>query len=69
MLVLSRNIGQSIMIGDDIEVMVVNSGGSKVCIGINAPKNIAVHREELFQKIKDQEEEKHNNSFGIKREM
>ena len=54
MLVLSRKIGQSIRIGDDIIVMVTAIEGDRVRIGIEGPRDIPVHREELYQKIKEE---------------
>lgn len=52
MLVLSRQIDETIMIGDDIEVTVVDIRGDKVRLGITAPKAIAVHRKEVYEAIK-----------------
>lgn len=52
MLVLTRQVNESIMIGDDIEVTIVAVAGDKVRIGINAPPSIAVHRKEVAQAIK-----------------
>ncbi len=51
MLILTRRIGESIMIGDEVTVSVLGVNGSQVRIGVDAPKEIAVHREEIFQKI------------------
>jgi carbon storage regulator len=52
MLVLTRKDKQSIMIGDDIEVMVLSSDGTKVRLGIQAPSNISVHRTEIYLEIR-----------------
>ena len=52
MLVLSRQRDETIMIGDDIEVTVVDIRGDKVRLGISAPKEIAVHRKEVYEAIK-----------------
>ncbi|MCF6228042.1 MAG: carbon storage regulator CsrA [Planctomycetes bacterium] len=52
MLVLSRQINQSIMIGDDIELTIVDIKGDKVRVGINAPAHVAVHRKEVYLSIK-----------------
>ena len=49
MLVLSRATNQSIMIGDDIEIVVVDVRGGKVRLGINAPKHVPVHRKEIYE--------------------
>ena len=51
MLVLSRKTGESIMIGDDIEVTLVSTEGSKVRIGIQAPADVPVHRKEIYLEI------------------
>lgn len=54
MLVLSRNIGTSIKIGENITVTVIDVSGNQVKLGIDAPKNIPVHREEIYLKIKEE---------------
>ncbi|MGA1863340.1 carbon storage regulator CsrA [Deferribacter thermophilus] len=51
MLVLTRKIGESIIIGDDIEVKVVSISGKSVRLGVDAPKNISVHRKEIYDAI------------------
>jgi len=51
MLVLARTIDQSIMIGDDIKITVVDIRGNKVRLGITAPSDVPVHREEVFKEI------------------
>lgn len=56
MLVLSRQVNQSIMIGDDVEISVVDIKGDKVRIGINAPANVAVHRKEVWLAIRTENE-------------
>ncbi|NCN09939.1 MAG: carbon storage regulator CsrA [Leptospira sp.] len=54
MLVLARRINQSIMIGDDIEIVIVDIKGDQVKIGVQAPKNVSVHRTEVYQEIQDE---------------
>ncbi|OMP65800.1 carbon storage regulator CsrA [Domibacillus epiphyticus] len=54
MLVLSRKPGESLMIGDDIEITVVSVTGDQIKIGINAPKHIDVHRKEIYITISDE---------------
>jgi len=51
MLILSRKLGESIVIGDDINITVLGVTGNQVRIGVDAPKSVAVHREEIYQKI------------------
>lgn len=53
MLVLTRNIGKSIIIGDDVEIIVLEVRGGQVRLGINAPRNIPVHRKEIYDQIKE----------------
>jgi carbon storage regulator len=58
MLVLSRQKDESIMIGDDVEVTIVDVRGDKVRLGITAPKSIPVHRREVYEAIKREKAEK-----------
>lgn len=51
MLILTRRVGETLMIGDSVTVTVLGVKGNQVRIGITAPKDVAVHREEIFQKI------------------
>ena len=51
MLALSRKKGQSIVIGDNIEITIVDIQGDQVRLGINAPKNVKIHRKEIFEEI------------------
>jgi len=52
MLILTRRIGENLRIGDDIEIRVLEMKGSQIRLGIQAPKNITVHREEVYQRIR-----------------
>ncbi|HDS84893.1 MAG TPA: carbon storage regulator [Phycisphaerales bacterium] len=56
MLVLSRQKDESIMIGDDVEIVIVDVRGDKVRLGINAPRSIAVHRKEIYLAIQKEKE-------------
>ncbi|MDH5648175.1 MAG: carbon storage regulator CsrA [Gammaproteobacteria bacterium] len=57
MLILTRKIGETLYIGRDIKVTVVGQKGKQIRIGIEAPKDIAVHREEVFERIGEEKEE------------
>lgn len=52
MLILTRRVGETLMIGDDVSVTVLGVKGNQVRIGIDAPKTVAVHREEIYERIK-----------------
>lgn len=51
MLVLTRKVGETIIIGDDVTVTVLGLVGSQIKIGVNAPKSVSVHREEIYDRI------------------
>ncbi len=57
MLILTRRVGETVMIGDDVTVTVLGVKGNQVRIGVNAPRDVAVHREEIFERIKREEQD------------
>jgi len=56
MLILTRRVGETIMIGDDVAVTVLGVKGNQVRVGVNAPKETSVHREEIYERIKREEQ-------------
>ena len=54
MLILTRRVGESLMIGDEVTVTVLGVKGNQVRLGVNAPKNVSVHREEIYERIQQE---------------
>ena len=52
MLILTRRVGETVMIGNEVTVTVLGVKGNQVRVGVNAPKDVAVHREEIYERIK-----------------
>ena len=57
MLILTRRVGETVMIGNDVTVTVLGVKGNQVRIGVNAPKDVAVHREEIYERIQREEDQ------------
>lgn len=64
MLILTRRVGEKLIIGDDVTVTVLGVKGNQVRVGINAPREVQVHREEIFNRIHNKEDSL--NGSGIK---
>ncbi len=64
MLILTRRVGETLMIGDDVTVTVLGVKGNQVRIGVNAPKEVSVHREEIYERIKKEQQSQgsHNDA-------
>ena len=62
MLILTRRVGETLMVGDDITVTVLGVKGNQVRIGVNAPKDVAVHREEIYERIKHEQSHKNGTN-------
>jgi len=56
MLILTRRVGETLMIGDEVTVTVLGVKGNQVRIGVNAPRDVSVHREEIYERIKNEQE-------------
>lgn len=71
MLILTRRIGESLQIGDNIKLTVLSVRGNQIQIGINAPPEVPVHREEIYERLKREQREQGDNdkslSFAKKR--
>ena len=64
MLILTRRVGESVVIGDDVDVTVLGVKGNQVRLGVKAPREIAVHREEIYQRIR-----RENENGGVNRNV
>ena len=57
MLILTRRVGETLMIGDDVTVTVLGVKGNQVRVGVSAPKEVSVHREEIYERIKQEKKD------------
>ena len=57
MLILTRRVGETLMIGDNVSVTVLRVKGNQVRLGVNAPKDVSVHREEIYDRIKREQDQ------------
>jgi carbon storage regulator len=64
MLILTRRVGETVMIGNEVTVTVLGVKGNQVRIGVNAPKDVAVHREEIYERIKREEDHHDGRTSG-----
>jgi len=62
MLILTRRVGETLMVGDEVTVTMLGVKGNQVRIGVNAPKEVAVHREEIYQRIQKEKSDESSTS-------
>ncbi len=60
MLILTRRVGETLMIGEEVSVTVLGIKGNQVRIGVNAPKDVSVHREEIYERIQREKQDQGN---------
>jgi carbon storage regulator len=66
MLILTRRVGETLVIGDDVNVTVLGVRGNQVRLGVDAPKEVAVHREEIYQRIQNEGDNNDSSNSGNK---
>ncbi len=64
MLILTRRVGETLVIGDDVNVTVLGVRGNQVRLGVDAPKDVAVHREEIYQRIQNEGDNNDSSNSG-----
>ena len=62
MLILTRKVGESVLIGNDVSITILSVRGNQVKLGVEAPKEVSVHREEIYQRIKQMKDEQLDSS-------
>ncbi len=65
MLILTRRAGETLMIGDEVSITVLGVKGNQVRIGVNAPKHVSVHREEIYQRIQREKSQKSGEQVAV----
>jgi carbon storage regulator len=63
MLILTRRVGEALKIGDNVDVTILSVQGNQVRIGIKAPKDVTVHREEIYSRIKEEQKQNQNQKL------
>lgn len=69
MLVLSRKRGERVVIGDDVELVIISVRGDRVKLGFRAPNDVAIHREEVFQRIREENGNNQEHPVSPRREV
>ncbi|MBA2710137.1 MAG: carbon storage regulator CsrA [Tatlockia sp.] len=64
MLILTRRIGEAIIVGDDVDITILGVKGNQVRLGINAPKEVSVHRDEIYQRIQTEQNQSDKMSLS-----
>ena len=64
MLILTRRVGETLVVGDDVTVTVLGVKGNQVRLGVNAPKDVSVHREEIYQRIQNEKRSETEKDIG-----